>query len=136
VPTSDSRRDRTQHSLEDALSRLKAGNPNRVRPGYRISVNAVCEEAGISRQTFYKRYRFFEEKIKAVAADIGRPKVSRSRRRELDVRAENEALKTRIVALLSQNATLLHRVEIAERRLEAMSSKKPTTLHGGGVQRS
>ena len=59
------RKERTLESLREALSRLVNGNPNRVRPGYRISVNAVCAEAGITRQGFYKSYRSFEDDVKA-----------------------------------------------------------------------
>ena len=117
------RRGETLQALEAALARLVNGNPNNVRPGYRISVNAVCREAGVSRQALYSRYRSFQDVIVAAAAKIGRPTVSRSRRREMDVRTENDALKARITALLSENATLLHRAVTAEKMLQAVPGK-------------
>jgi AcrR family transcriptional regulator len=122
------RREQTLKSLEAALTRLVNGNPNRVRPGYRISINAVCDEADVSRQTFYSRYRSFEAIIKAAASRVGKPSVSRSRRRELEVRAENEALKMQVQSLLSQNATLLHRATTAEKQLEIAAGRGGLTL--------
>ncbi len=106
----------TRGKLRDALGRVLAGTAHRVAPGHRISVSSVAKEAGLSRTALYKLYPDVVAEIELAAQLNAAPKVSRPRRRELEVRRENDELHAKVASLLSQNATLLHRATEAERR--------------------
>jgi AcrR family transcriptional regulator len=107
----------TRVKLRDALGRILAGTAHRVTPGHRISVSSVAKEAGLSRTALYKLYPDIVSEVARAAQQNAAPKISRARRRELEVRRENGELHAKLALLLSQNATLLHRVAEAERRL-------------------
>jgi hypothetical protein len=116
----------TRGKLRDALGRVLAGTARRVAPGHRISVSSVAKEAGLSRTALYKIYPEIVSEIEVALQKNSSPKVSRARRRELEVRRENDELHARIASLLSQNATLLHRATEAERR-------QPPPSPGGSI---
>ncbi len=112
-----SRKDVTLARLREALQRVLAGTATRVRPGHRLSVSAVCAEAGLSRTAVYKRYPEIIHEIEGKASEDTQRRVPRARRRELEVRAENESLRTQLKASLSENATLLFRLSQATKTL-------------------
>jgi AcrR family transcriptional regulator len=114
----------TRGKLREALGRVLAGTAHRVAPGHRISVSSVAKEAGLSRTALYKLYPDIVAEIELAAQQNAAPKVSRARRRELEVRRENDELHARVASLLSQNATLLHRATEAERRVATPPSPK------------
>src|SRR5690349_9565601 len=53
----------TRRSLERALERLVSGKPEVAKKDARLSVAAVCEEAGIERSTLY---RYHEPVLRAI----------------------------------------------------------------------
>lgn len=123
MPIGTDRRAYTLQRLREALQRVLNGTAKHVRPGYRIGVSSVCAEAGLSRTAVYKRYPEIVAEIESAATENARPKVPRSRRRELEVRGENRELHRRIESLLSQNAMLVYRSVEAEKRAEVRMSK-------------
>ncbi len=115
-------KEKTRGKLRDALGRVLSGTARRVAPGHRISVSSVAREAGLSRTALYKLYPDIVSEIEVAIQQNAVPKVSRARRRELEVRQENDELRDRVASLLSQNATLLHRISELERHSPRPSS--------------
>lgn len=111
--------------LEAALERLIAGRPTHMslqRRRFHISVATVSREAAISRTTIYKKHRDLIEQI-VKAAEVS-PHYSKRRSHHeqqvaklLERVRELEGAQTKLV---SENATLLHRVVEAEKK-SAMS---------------
>jgi AcrR family transcriptional regulator len=109
-----SRADATRHELRLALLRLQHGRPQRIKPGRKLSIAAVAEEAGITPAAIHNHYPDMAEEIRTLTrrglrqqrdAKRAELQVARQRIRELD--AEIAQLMREVEKLASENLSLL-----------------------------
>lgn len=103
----------TLKSLELALHRITAGRVKNVKPGRKLSIAAVADEAGVSTATIHNRYPEIAEKVRQLLNKKDRMlktakgqelQVEKAKRKELN--DENRELRQKIADLISRNATL------------------------------
>ena len=110
----------TKQKLWQALARLKEGkpdNPELQRQGYRLDVNSLAKEAGVSRNAIYTNHReLLEELREAKQRSRVMPKSQNTAEKEIaKLWKIIKALKNRIQQLATNNALLLCRIQQTER---------------------
>jgi len=114
----------TRRDLEQALARLRNGNPQRAKPGTSINASSVAEEAGIERSTLYRYHEPILTEIrrlnnatpvKQLQAKRGELAKALSRAREYRQALENS--RTEMTEWAQQNYALSHRVQELEESL-------------------
>ena len=112
----------TADRIVDAIARLKAGRPEhpdlKARPLVRLSVHAVAVEAGVSRTALYRYHRQLLSTITEIARGTPAKGVASKRIVEQELRQRVIDLEVSLENALSENALLLHRLGVAEERLE------------------
>lgn len=119
----------TRKALELALSRLRNGNPKRVKRSIAITASAVAEEAGIDRSTLYRFHEPILSEIRKLN-ETSQKKRLEGKRTELSIaidklrecRALLEEKQSEIKAWARQNYALSHRVQELESLLAERDS--------------
>lgn len=105
--------EQTQKSLELAIHRITTGRVRKVKPGRKLSIAAVAEEAGVSTSTIHNRHPEIADKIRQLLNKDARQqrdeksqalKEEKSKRKEL--LDENRLLRQQMAELVSRNASL------------------------------
>lgn len=108
-----SKGEHTLKSLELALHRITAGRVKNIKPGRKLSISAVAEEAGVSTATVHNRYPEIAEKVRQLLNKEDRRlkeakglelQAEKAKRKKLN--DENRALRQQITELASRNAAL------------------------------
>jgi AcrR family transcriptional regulator len=103
----------TLKSLELAFHRITTKRAKNIKPGRKLSVAAVADEAGVSTATIHNRYPEIAEKVRQLLNKEDRRlkvakgqelQVEKAKRKELN--EENRVLRQKIAELVSRNATL------------------------------
>jgi AcrR family transcriptional regulator len=103
----------TLKSLELALHRVTAGRAKNIKPGRKLSIAAVADEAGVSTATVHNRYPEIAEKVRQLLNKEDRKlKVAKGQELQAEkakrkgLNDENRVLRQKIAELVSRNATL------------------------------
>jgi hypothetical protein len=103
-------------AVVSALDRLITGQPQAQdlarRSTVRITVQSVSIEAGISRTTIYKSPQLLE-RIRSASERRNKVKTKKKIRDSEALRRALDEQRERNINLLSENATLLHRLNLA-----------------------
>ena len=118
--------ERTRDSLERALRRVETGRVRLVKPGRKLSISAVAEEAGLHPATLHTRYPDIAEQIRQ-KLNRGVRRQRDDKQRELDkLRETNRGLhaelaenRTLLKSMASHNAQLVVEVEALRAMLES-----------------
>jgi hypothetical protein len=123
----------TRKALELALSRLRNGNPKRVKQGTAITASAVAEEAGVDRSTLYRFHepilsdiRKLNEKTQKKRLEGKRTELSVAIDKLRECRALLEEKQSEINLWARQNYALSHRLQ----ELEGMIAERDNTIAG------
>jgi DNA-binding transcriptional MocR family regulator len=118
TPKPQTRGTLTAKAIHQAIVRIEKGRPKVVKPGRRLSIKSVAEEAGVSRATIHNNYPRLAERIRE-----SRNKAVRSQRNEKDtalkaLRAKYSALRYDLIQarklnqdMASEMATLVTEIE-------------------------
>lgn len=115
----------TAREIRQAIVRIEKGRPRVVKPGRKLSIKSVAEEAGVSRATIHNNHPGLAERIresanKAVRAQRDekntelkalRDKYSELRLEYARVRELNQDLASEMASLISENKRLRAIVE-------------------------
>jgi AcrR family transcriptional regulator len=108
------RSDVTRKQIELAFYRIQRGRPRVVKPGRRLSILAVAEEAEVTAAAIHNTYPDLAEQIRAavgkttrIQRDAKQDELREATARNRELRAELQDLKQRVERLASQNARLL-----------------------------
>ena len=124
----ETRRKRTETRLRGALNRLISGTPTHqdlLNSNYSINVSILAREAGLSRQSIYTEHRgFLGEITQAQDARKGkRPPPLTASDKNAELRRISDDLRSDILKLATQNASLLQRATRAEDELDAARNR-------------
>ena len=123
----------TEKALREAWQRLRAGaatHNDLVGGTWRLSVHAVCLEAGWSRNAIYNGHPELLAEIKADIAKHQRvPPPTRQKARRLRVETLLAACRDDRQRLISENAALLLRALTAEEALARIKRPAPRPLN-------
>jgi len=89
-------------------------------------VHAVAIEAGVSRTALYRYHRKLLSTITELAQQTPAKRVASKRLVEDELRKRVTDLEVSLQNALSENALLLHRLEVAEGRLERSTRNGPS----------
>lgn len=119
----------TRKELERALARIESGKTKVVKTGARISVAAVCDEAGVERSTLYRYHepvlrKIGEAKKKIEHSDSKhrRAEQARAAAKQHDYRALAEEAQAEAAALARINYRLQARISELEEMLRGRDS--------------
>ena len=122
----------TEHALRQAWERLRAGAP--THPGllggdWRLSISAVCIEAGCSRNALYDGHPELLAEIRsAIAKQSPFPHEGQHNTRRSRLEADLAACRADRQRLISENAALLLRALTAEETLAQLRRHAPRPL--------
>lgn len=127
----DASQKQTRKALELALSRLRNGNPKRVKRGTAITASAVAEEAGIDRSTLYRFHepilsdiRKLNETTQKKQLEGKQTELSTAIDKLRECRSLLEGKQAEINAWARQNYALSHRLQ----ELEGMLTERDNTI--------
>jgi AcrR family transcriptional regulator len=120
-----SRKERTAHRLRESIERIVNGVPSspklvaklRAKGVLRLSIQAVADESGLSRETIYTHHPEIRREIETRLQKRPIVRVPASRLTESALRDEIALLKQRIADAMSENAALLKRITVADDRV-------------------
>jgi hypothetical protein len=121
-----SKKERTARRLRESIERIVNGVPSspklvatlRAKRALRLSIQAVADESGVSRETIYTHHPEIRREIEARAQKRPTVRIPASRLTESALRDEIAVLKQRIADAMSENATLLKRMTVADERVK------------------
>lgn len=121
----------TRKALELALSRLRNGNPKRVKHGIAITASSVAEEAGIDRSTLYRFHEPILSEIRKLNETTQKKRLE-GKQTELstaidklrECRSLLEEKQAEINAWARQNYALSHQLQ----ELEIMLAERDNTI--------
>ena len=117
----------TANAIRQAIVRIEKGRPKIVKPGCKLSIKSVAEEAGVSRATIHNNHPALAERIREAGNKVARTqrdekneelRVQRAKYKEL--LQENRRIRELNQDMASEMATL----EVENRRLRAMVESK------------
>ncbi|NYT73775.1 hypothetical protein HZU72_15265 [Halomonas sp. QX-2] len=129
----------TAKAIRQAIVRIEKGRPKVVKPGRKLSIQAVAEEAGVSRATIHNNHPNLAERIreagnKAVRAQRDeknieikelRAKYTALRQDYIHTRELNQDMASEMASLVAENQRL--RVIVENEKVVGFPSKKPRT---------
>ena len=108
----------TRKDLQLALRRVETGRVRQIKPGRKLSISAVAEEAGLHPATVHTRYPDIAEQIRqrlnrGVREQLttGQKEKDKLRQRNQRLRAELSESQQLLRKIASENARLLVEVE-------------------------
>lgn len=110
----------TEKAIRQAIVRIEKGRPKVVKPGRKLSIQSVAEEAGVSRATIHNNYPGLAERIreagnKAVRAQRDeknteikelRSKYAALRQEHMHTRELNQDMASEMASLVAENQRL------------------------------
>ncbi|RQW71834.1 hypothetical protein EBB56_05285 [Halomonas sp. YLB-10] len=110
----------TAKAIRQAIVRIEKGRPKVVKPGRKLSIQSVAEEAGVSRATIHNNHPGLAERIreasnKAVRAQRDeknnelkelRAKYTALRQEHLDIRKLSQDMASEMASLVAENQRL------------------------------
>lgn len=110
----------TAKSIRQAIVRIEKGRPKVVKPGRKLSIQSVAEEAGVSRATIHNNHPGLAERIreagnKSVRAQRDekntelkelRAKYTSLRKEYLDIRKLSQNMASEMASLVAENQRL------------------------------
>ena len=121
-----SKKERTARRLRESIERIVNGVPSspklvaklRAKRALRLSIQAVADESGVSRETIYTHHPEIRREIEARAQKRATVRIPASRLTESELRDEIALLKQRIADAMTENAALLKRITVADDRVK------------------
>lgn len=134
IPTT--RGELTAKSIRQAIVRIEKGRPKVVKPGRKLSIQSVAEEAGVSRATIHNNHPGLAERIreagnKAVRVQRDekntenkqlRAKYAALRQEHIQTRELNQDMASEMASLVAENQRL--RVITESQKVVGFPSKK------------
>lgn len=115
----------TRKALELALSRLRNGNPKKVKRGTPITASSVAEEAGVDRSTLYRFHepilselRKLNDTSQKKKMEIKQTELSAASYKLREYRSMLEEKQSEIGSWARQNYALSHRVQELEAQIQ------------------
>jgi hypothetical protein len=122
----------TAHALHQAWERLRAGaptHPDQLGGDWRLSISAVCIEAGCSRNALYDGHPALLAEIRsAIAKHSPFPLQGQQNTRRSRLEADLAACRADRQRLISENAALLLRAVTVEEALARLTRQAPRPL--------
>mgnify|MGYP005812892407 CR=1 FL=1 len=126
----------TAKAIRQAIVRIEKGRPKVVKPGRKLSIQAVAEEAGVSRATIHNNHPGLAERIreagnKAVRAQRDeknteikalRAKYTALRQEHIHARELNQDMASEMASLVAENQRL--RAIAENKKVVGFPSKK------------
>ena len=113
--------DQTRQALRLALRRVETGRVRQIKPGRKLSISAVAEEAGVHPATVHTRYPDIAEQIRQrlnrgirTQLTTGQQEKEQLRQQTRRLRAELSETRQLLRKMASENARLV--IEIEELR--------------------
>ncbi|QNI04093.1 hypothetical protein HXW73_14800 [Halomonas sp. SH5A2] len=126
----------TAKAIRQAIVRIEKGRPKVVKPGRKLSIQSVAEEAGVSRATIHNNYPNLAERIREAGNKVARVqrdekntelKELRAKYRELrqeyvHARELNQDMASEMASLVAENQRL--RAIVENEKVVGFPSKK------------
>ena len=140
TPKARTRGELTAKAIRQAIVRIEKGRPKVIRPGRKLSIQAVAEEAGVSRATIHNNHPDLAERIreagnKAVRAQrdeknaalkVLRAKYTALRQELMRARELNQAMASEMATLMAENKRLRSAAE--SNNVVVFPSKNPKSV--------
>lgn len=104
------RGEQTRSEIRAAITRIKAGRPQRVQPGRKLSIASVAEEADISRSLIHNSYPDLAEKILADGGGSIRKQRDAKNEEVKEARTKNRVLRQELTEQRELNRVLVSRM--------------------------
>jgi AcrR family transcriptional regulator len=126
MKSTSTKKERTARRLRESIERIVNGVPSspklvaklRAKRALRLSIQAVADESGVSRETIYTHHPEIRQEIEDRAQKRPIVRIPASRLTESALRDKIAMLKQRIADAMSENAALLKRITVADDRVK------------------
>ena len=88
-----SRGELTAKAIRQAIVRIEQGRPKVVKPGRKLSIKSVAEEAGVSRATIHNNHPALAERIREAVNKVARAQRDEKHAALRELRAKYTALR-------------------------------------------
>lgn len=127
----------TAKAIRQAIVRIEKGRPKIIEPGRKLSIQAVAEEAGVSRATIHNNHPGLAERIREAGNKVVRTqrdekntelkelraKYTELRKEYRQARELNRDMASELASLIAENQHL--RAIVENEKVVGFPSKKP-----------
>lgn len=117
----------TAKAIRQAILRIEKGRPRVVKPGRRLTIKSVAEEAGVSRATIHNNHPGLAERIREAGNKAARAQRDEKNVALKDLRAKYTALRQEHIRSRELNqdmASEMATLEAENQRLRAIAESK------------
>lgn len=121
----------TAKAIRQAILRIEQGRPKVVKPGRKLSIKSVAEEAGVSRATIHNNHPSLAERIREAGNKAVRAQRDEKNAALRDLRAKYMELRQehiRIRELNQDMASEMATLEAENQRLRAIAESKKVVV--------
>lgn len=121
----------TAQAIRQAILRIEKGRTKVVKPGRKLSIKSVAEEAGVSRATIHNNHPGLAERIREAGNKAARTQRDEKNTALKELRAKYTALRQEHIRTRELNqdmASEMAALEAENARLQAIAESKKVTV--------